>query len=291
MPWDTRLLVVALILLPLVSLAAEPPPLVFEAPARFAPLAARLEKLNPHAIRAAMELVGLQEPGPPVSITLAPEDSQAARHAPPWVSGYALVPSGHIVIFPDRQISYPYGSLEGVLLHELTHVFVMRVIKGHTGPRWFAEGLATVASGERDLEDRTWGFWIELIATRTSLEEIDRWFGEGPPAVHKAYLLAEAFVRYLIASFGPDTPRRMLREHAAGVSLEEAARAVTGRSLRELENEFWSQQFAWQRWIPAVTSSAILWMIIVLLSLAALRKQRQRAAAMKRQWEEEDNEL
>lgn len=290
MPWSVRLVAVALGLLPLVSPAVEPPPLVFDTPARFAPLASRMQQLNPHAVRAAMELVGLQESGPPISIILAPEDSETARQAPSWVSGYALVPSGHIVLFPDRQLSYPYGSLEELLLHELTHVFVVRVTGGQTGPRWFEEGLAMVASGERDLEDRAWGFWIGLTATRTSLEEINRLFSEDPPSVQKAYLLAEALVRYLMASFGPDTPRRILSERANGASFEDAVQSVTGRSLRELESEFWAQQLAWRRWIPVATSSVILWTAIVLLALAALRKQRQRAAAVKRQWEKEEEE-
>jgi hypothetical protein len=50
MRWSVRLLAVALGLLPLVGLA-EPPSLVFEAPVRFAPLASRLQQLNPHAVR------------------------------------------------------------------------------------------------------------------------------------------------------------------------------------------------------------------------------------------------
>jgi peptidase MA superfamily protein len=290
MRWSVRLLAVALGLLPLVGLA-EPPPLRIEAPARFAPLASRLQNLNPHAVSAAMELVGLREPGPPISIILAPEDSETARRAPSWVSGYALVPVGSIVLFPERQVSYPHGSLEGLLLHELTHVFAMRMTRGHKGPRWFEEGLAMVASGERDLEDRAWGFWIGLTTTPTSSEEINRLFGENPPAVQKAYLLAEALVRYLMTSLGPDIPRRILGKRAEGVPFEDAVQTVTGRSLLELEREFWAQQTAWRRWIPLVTSSAILWVIIVLLALGALRRQRQRAAAVKRRWEKEEEEL
>jgi hypothetical protein len=145
-----------------------------------------------------------------------------------------------------------------------------------------------VASGERDLDDLAWGFWIGLTATRTPLEEVNRLFGEDPPSIQKAYLLAEALVRYLIASFGPDIPRRILGERADGVPFEDAVQTVTGRSLRELEREFWVQQLGWRRWIPVATSSAILWIVIVLLALAVLRKQRQRAAAVKRQWEKEE---
>lgn len=295
MPWSVRLLAAALGLLPLVSLAADPPsgvfdppPLVFEAPPRFAPLASRLQKVKPQAVSAAMELVGLHATGPPIAITLVPEDSEIAHQTPSWVSGYALVPSGRIVLFPDRQVSYPHGSLEGLLLHELTHVFVMRVARGHTGPRWFEEGIAMVASGERDLEDRAWGFWIGLTATPTALEGINRLFGEGWPSVQKAYLLSEALVRYLMTSLGPDIPRRILAERADGVPFEDAVQTVTGRSLLKLESDFWAQQAAWRRWIPVMTSSTIVWVAIMLVAWAAFRKQRQRAAAVKRQWEKEE---
>jgi len=297
MPWSMRLLAVALGLLPLVSLAADlpsavfdPPPLVFEAPPRFAPLAGRLQKLNPQAVNAAMELVGLQGVGPPISIVLVPEDSEIAHQTSSWVSGYALVPSGRIVLFPDRQVSYPHGSLEGLLLHELTHVFVMRVTGSRTGPRWFEEGIAMVASGERDLEDRAWGVWTGLTATPTTLEDINRLFGEGPPSVQKAYLLSEALVRYLMTALGPDIPRRILAERADGVPFEEAVQTVTGRSILEFERDFWAQQTAWRRWIPVMTSSTIIWVAIMLVAWAAFRKQRQRASAVKRQWEKEEEQ-
>jgi hypothetical protein len=295
-----KFLTVALLLLPLplMSLAADHPfvvfdtppvpRLIFEAPPRFAPLVDRLQKMNPQAVTAAMELVGLQTTGPPISITLAPEDSEIARQTPFWVSGYALVPSGRIVLFPDRQVSYPHGSLEGLLLHELTHVFAMRVTGDRTGPRWFEEGIAMVASGERDLEDRAWGFWIGLTATPSALEDINRLFSEEPPAVQKAYLLSEALVRYLMTSFGPDIPRRILAKRANGISFEDAVQSVTGRSLLEFERGFWAQQTAWRHWIPVMTSSTIVWVAIMLVAWAAFRKQRQRAAAVKRQWEKEE---
>lgn len=297
MPWSMRLLAVALGLLPLVSLAADlpsvvfdPPLLLFEAPPRFAPLAGRLQKLNPQAVNAAMQLVGLQGAGPPISIVLVPEDSEIAHQTSSWVSGYALLSSGRIVLFPDRQVSYPHGSLEGLLLHELTHVFVMRVTGSRTGPRWFEEGIAMVASGERDLEDRAWGVWMGLTATPTTLEDINRLFGEGPPSVQKAYLLSEALVRYLMTTLGPDVPRRILAERADGVPFEEAVQAVTGRSVLEFERDFWAQQTAWRRWIPVMTSSTIIWVAIMLVAWAAFRKQRQRASAVKRQWEKEEEQ-
>jgi hypothetical protein len=266
------------------------PPLAFEAPPRFAVLSDHLQKVNPQAMSAAMELVGLHATGPPIPITLVPDDSEIAHRIPAWVSGYALVPSGRIVLFPDRQVSYPHNSFEELLLHELTHVFVMRVTGSRTVPRWFDEGIAMVASGERALEDRAWGFWIGLTAGPTALEDINRLFSEEPPAVQKAYLLSEALVRFLMTSLGPDIPRRILAERADGIPFEDAVQAVTGRSLPEFERDFWAQQTAWRRWIPMMTSSTIVWLAIMLVAWAAFRKQRRRAAVVKQQWEKEEKE-
>jgi hypothetical protein len=287
-PSVSLLLALALGLLPGMGLAIEPPPLVFETPPHFAPLARRLQSLNPHAVRAAMELVGLQDSGPPIPVILAPEESEPARRTASWVAGYTIIPAGRIVLFPDRQVSYPHGSFEGLLLHELTHVFVLRVTGAHRAPRWFEEGLAMVAAQERTLDDQLWGYWIGLTAAPIPLQALDRLFGEDPPAVDKAYLLAEALVRYLIASQGPDAPRRILEERAHGVAFAEAVQRATGQRLPHLEREFWAQHTSWGRWVPVVTSTAVLWAVIVLLVWIAWHKQRQRAALVQRQWEEDE---
>ena len=148
-----------------------------------------------------------------------------------------------------------------------------------------------VASGERALEDRAWGFWMGLTATPISLDDITRLFEEDPPSVGKAYLLSEALVRYLMTSLGPDIPRRILVERADGVPFEDAVQKVSGRTLPELETAFWNQQTTWRRWVPVVTSSTIVWAAIILLALIALHKQRRRAAAVKREWEKEEKEV
>ncbi|HKN86351.1 MAG TPA: hypothetical protein VJV04_05810 [Nitrospiraceae bacterium] len=191
------------------------------------------------------------------------------------MSGYTVIPSGIIVLFPERQVSYPHGSLEALLLHELAHVFALRAAGGRVGPRWFEEGIAMVASGEQDLVDRAWGVWIGLTTTRTSLEEIDLLFSEHPLSVQTAYLLSEALIRYLMTSTGASTVRQILFERADGASFEEAFQKVTRRTLQELERDFWAQQLAWRRWIPVLTSSMIVWLIILLVAWTARRKQRQ----------------
>ena len=93
-----------------------------------------------------------------------------------------------------------------------------------------------------------------------------------------------------MTSMGPNAVRRILVEHAHGVSFEDAFQKVRGGHCRNFETAFWDQQTAWRRWIPVVTSSTIIWVAIMVVALAAFRKQRQRTAAVKQQWEKEGEE-
>ena len=63
-------------------IAAEPPRLIFETPDSLAPLAARLSEVNPHRFRLAMQLTGVDHPGPPIRVILARVTSTVARRAP-----------------------------------------------------------------------------------------------------------------------------------------------------------------------------------------------------------------
>src|SRR5437867_1523930 len=89
---------------------AEPPELLIEAPDSLAPVAARVRSFDRGRLVSAMRLVGLEDPGPPIRVVLAPEGSDAARAAPDWATGYAYGPEGVVVMIPSRTYPYPYGS-------------------------------------------------------------------------------------------------------------------------------------------------------------------------------------
>ena len=114
--------------------AAEPPHLVIEAPQPLLPLAERLRGMSPLAFLPVMELVGLEHPGPPILVVLALEGSEPARLAPSWAAGYAVGRAGMVVLLPERIPSYPYGSIEAVLEHEVAHVLIARAARGRPIP-------------------------------------------------------------------------------------------------------------------------------------------------------------
>jgi len=270
------------------SAPVEPPRLIVEAPPALAPAAARLRATQ---LASAMRLVGLTSPGPPIRVILASEGSGPAVLVPPWISGYALSDRGLIVVMPQRVPNYPDSSLEDLLRHEVAHVLIARAAGNRPLPRWFHEGLAMIAGGSWGLDDRS-HLTLALLTDRpVSLAELEERFAGGQGEVNRAYAIAGAFVRDLVDRYGQGAAPAILANVARGVSFEDAFRAATGSSLAAAESTFWSRQTLWYRWVPVLTSSVTLWLLVTALAIWAMKRRRARDAALRRVWDAEEERL
>jgi hypothetical protein len=238
-----------------------------------------------------MRLVGLTDPGPPIQVFLGPEGSDLAAGVPPWVSGYAYGAEGVIVLLPARTPSYPDSSLEELLRHEVAHVLVARAAGGRPLPRWFHEGVAMIAGSSWGLDDRSRLTVTMIGGSEVSLADVERQFSGGRGSTVNAYAIAGAFVNELLRREGDDSVARILAGVGRGLPFDEAFRDATGSTLAEVEQSFWRRQSFWYRWVPILTSSVTLWMLITLLAIWAMGKRRARDAALRRSWEEEDRRL
>ena len=230
-----------------------------------------------------MDLVGLSEPGPPIRVVLAPESSPLARSVPTWVSGYTDGASNVVVLLPERTPSYPDGGLEEVLAHEVAHVLIYRAGAGRRIPRWFNEGLAMLAGRSWRLRDQTQLALSLLFAEKVPLWRLDDLFEGGRSDVERAYALSGALVQDLLDRYGSGLPRALLSRVADGLSFDEALRRTTGATLIDVGDAFWARQTVLKRWIPILTSTAVLWFGISLLAVvAALKRRRERSAEAER---------
>jgi hypothetical protein len=268
--------------------APEPPEIRVEAPPEAAAAAARAHALDRRALLPVLELLGVEDPGPPIRVVLAPEGSDLARAAPRWVAGYAYGALGTVVLFPGRTPPYPESSFEELLHHEIAHVLIVRAAGYREVPRWFHEGLAMVAGRAWGLGDRARVTLALLPPRDLTLAEVDTWFGAGEGRAARAYALSGAFVRDLLHRHGEDVAARLLARVAAGVPFAAAFGEATGQTLAAAEAAFWRRQDLWSRWVPLVTSSATLWIGVTLLALYAIRRRRQRDAALFARWQAEE---
>jgi hypothetical protein len=263
------------------------PKLIIEAQPGLEAAAARVRAFGTSTLANLVETLGLTEPGPPIRVVLADERSFVAQSTPPWIAGFASSAQGIVVLFPARTPSYPDDSLESVLDHEVAHVLIARAADGRPLPRWFNEGLAMAVEHTWGLEDTT-RFAIETLwAEPESFDHLDELFEEGESASRRAYALSGAFVRDLLQQ-QPGAGARILSLVARGQPFGEAFRLAAGLPLPQAEEAFLSRQSSWKRWVLFLSSSLSLWMIVTLLALYAIRKRRQKSAALRRRWEEED---
>jgi len=281
-----------LFLLALLPAAAQVPQLVVEAPSGLEPVAAQIRALDPRRLEDASRLAGLFRAGPPIRVILAPEGSPLAASVPPWVSGFADPAAGVVVLMPARAPSYPDSSLTDLLRHEVAHVLIARAAAGRPLPRWFQEGLAMIAGQSWGLEERS-RLTLALFADRPiSLAALDGQFAGSSSgdrgSVERAYTVAGAFVRDLVQRHGPRVTGEILAGVAEGLSFEAAFGRATGETLAAAEQSFWERQTFWYRWVPLLTSSVTLWLLVTLLALWAMGRRRARDAAQRRLWEEEE---
>jgi hypothetical protein len=196
-----------------------------------------------------------------------------------------------VVLLPHRVPSYPHGSLEEVLRHEVAHVLVARAAHRHGVPRWFNEGVATYGAHGWRWSDRGRLLYAAMRHDTVSLGALERRFTGGADSAARAYALAGAFVRHLEEEHGEGTVATVLAGVARGETFLRAFRAATGVTLAEAERGFWRQVDWWNRWVPFLTSSATLWMAVTALAVWAFRRRRQRDEERLRRWEEEERWL
>jgi len=264
-----------------------PPRLVVEAPPALASYAREVERLDPRAFFPAMELTGLWEPGD-VRVLVAPEGSALARRAPSWAVAYADPPAGTVVLVPTRTPAWPDDGLPDVVRHEVAHVLTWRAAGGRAAPRWFDEGLAMAAGRERLVEDDLRETLAVLAGPRLRFAQVDELFHGGRSDAARAYSLSSALFGDLLARHGSAFPRRVLRRMAAGEPFEEAFRSATGVAFRDESGEFWRSRRNLERWLPILTSTAAVWLAIVLLSAWAVRVVKARRAARIEAWNAEE---
>ncbi len=267
---------------------SRPPEIVVSAPESLRAVADQVRGLESERLGAVTRLVGLTEPGDPIRVAIIPEDSRLARDLPPWVAAFADPSNDLVVLFPARIGSYPHDSLEVVLHHEAAHILASRAAGGGRLPRWFSEGLASVAERTWGVANRTRFLRATFFADQPTVTELEGLFAGDPANVSRAYIISHAIVRDVIRRHGVSVVPRILTEVAAGATFDSAFIGATGTTVRGATRAFWRSAGGWEEWITFVASPFTIWTAITTLALAAIWRHRLRRAERRREWEAEE---
>ena len=265
-----------------VPAASQPSRLTVSAPPALIEVAARLEAIDQAPLAESLARAGLEWP-PRVQVTLVPDDDPRAREVPSWVAARAFG-GDRIVIYHHRLRSYPYDSVESVVLHEIVHLALNRRAGGQSLPRWFHEGVAvSVEAG--------WGIGSQarllLAAARgPAIEDVSALFAsEAAPENTTAYLLSAALIEDVRRRHGLGVPGAIAARVARGESFDAAFHSETAETVEEAAAHAWSV-YRGLRWMPILTSATSQWSVILLLAAVAfvVRVRRRR----RKRWEEDE---
>ena len=218
----------------------------------------------------------------------APADSEIValdRAAPEWAAGF-YVPRLRVGAIRVAQATrYPYGTLESVLAHETTHVLLHDALDGRL-PLWFEEGVATWQGRRWSLQD-VLVYSAVLTTDLPSLAELDSSFHASEGEAELAYAASFAFVSRAVRTHGRAFLRDLLRQ-AGRRPFREAWAAASGSTLEEAEAA-WRRESLWRyRWIPILTASSTLWLVITLFAVFAGARKRARLRRAREHWAEEE---
>jgi hypothetical protein len=229
--------------------------------------------------------LGLEASGPLEVRILPPNGGEDERDgAPHWAVGYVTGGSSEVILRGNWVRTYPFGDMLSLFAHETTHALLNTLPAADSLPRWFQEGVAVSESRHWSLRDAFALGTTVLIGSPTPLARLTHSFPSEDSEARAAYAESFHFISYLQRRHGPEAIRSIVREMKTGALFPEAFRQALGNDLA-VEEASWRTRvnFAY-RWIPALTSTGVLWMVITLLVLLGRLARIRRDRAILESW-------
>jgi hypothetical protein len=204
---------------------------------------------------------------------------EAARVAPPgagpphWAAGVAY-PAQNILLLDARVLRR--DDARQVLVHELAHLALWRTGSGRW-PRWFQEGFAMMVAGEWSLSRYTAMYRATVGEAAIPLSALEAHFPERHAEVEIAYAESLSFVSHLVERHGEARFKSLIAGVAGGEPFVTSFQSVYRVDLSE-EEEAWRKSLSSRyTWVPVLTATGTVWILITALFLLAYARTRRRS--------------
>ena len=179
------------------------------------------------------------------------------------------------------------NDFKTTLVHELLHLLLHKKMGNIEIPRWLDEGLAIFYS-----QDQRWITSTALSKALTTrsvihLADIDRVLNFHRTKAELAYQESWSAVQYLLATYDIDALQIILNNLQQRHSLDQAFRQATGSPFQEFEREWIRYAKKKYEWIWLYELDNYVWILIIILFIAAFILIRFRNHKKIKEWEEE----
>ncbi|MBF0476613.1 MAG: hypothetical protein HQK59_12445 [Deltaproteobacteria bacterium] len=218
------------------------------------------------------------------------QSQPAGNYVPSWSAAVAYPSQSLIIMKSPNLLKTSFEQAIKILTHELVHVGLGQT-SAFPVPRWLDEGVAMYESGEWSI-DR----YLSMVGTVMAdklipLRELTANWPDETTAAELAYGQSYYLTAYLITAYGPDSFRSFLRYYLSGASFEAALKRAFGLGLFQLEVQWHSFMRLRFSYIPIITSSGTLWLLITILFVIVYVKKKRHAARQLEIWALEEERI
>jgi len=179
-----------------------------------------------------------------------------------WAAGVAFPSQSLILLKIDRNTRF---EVHDVFRHEISHVVLHRAAGGKRLPLWFVEGVAVHQAGERLLERWQVTANATLTGDPLPLATLEHGFPADSVRADMAYAQSTAFIAYLLRRHGWGGLRAVVSRVRRGEGFESALNTIYGDPLHRLEADWQRELERSATWLPILTGTTVLWVLITVL--------------------------
>lgn len=255
-----------------------------------------MRRMADHAARSVPAIAARLGVGTGPAIRVVIADDQQAFAAmqpgatPAWADGTAW-PNLALIFLRSPSIRPGTASpLEVVLDHEITHVLVGQAYQGRPVPTWLQEGLAQWVAGEFGPQTVDELARALVAGDLVDASELVRGFPRDPVRARAAYAQSVDLINVIADEHGAEAIPALVQRMAAGEPVHAAIRAVTGRSIEDIDRDRRAELAEGGLWLRALFKDSA-WMAIggPVLFFGWLGVRRRNRARLER-WRKEEAE-
>jgi hypothetical protein len=230
-----------------------------------------------------------------ITVVLASDDKSFSRFQPSgeslpnWAVGVAYPKAMTIVIRSYHIPGTTRQDVGAIFVHELTHLVLGARFGERPVPFWLHEGLAMHEAGEWRFEHEWDLIWAELGNRVPALGALTGGAMSEAEA-RTAYALSEALVGHMIATYGCEAFGGFVDRLAEGESFEDALISALSVTPGRFEEKWRAHLDRRYTWIPLITSSTALWVVMMAVAFVAYAARKRRNRRLVATWVEEERE-
>ena len=208
--------------------------------------------------------------------------------APIWSVGITKSAFNQIIIKSPSLSKMNKSKFYKVIMHELNHLYVNRLDKNHTIPKWFKEGFAGLIANQFSLKHKiqiSKNFWSNSLL---SIEEL-RSFKSVKASNHiLAYSQSYALVYGLQYFYGNKVINKIINRLSIGETFNQSIYKVTGNKTDIVMNQLFEFKKSSYRWMVLLDSKNIIFSILPLILIFGFIFKKYNNWKTIKKWEEEE---